>query len=51
MEKFITKKLIEQGYLSNDLNSWIVRIRFNGIILKLHLKNIFQTLLTLNLNT
>ena len=41
---FITHKtLIEQGYLSNDLEDWIVRIRFNGknfkIALKKHIKN------------
>ena len=43
-KKFITKKiLIEQGYFSNDLNGWIVRIRFNGnhfkIALKKHISN------------
>ena len=43
-KEFITKKtFIEQGYLSNDLNSWIVRIRFNGdhfkIALKRHISN------------
>tara|TARA_B100001029_G_C14899253_1_gene359953 strand:+ start:292 stop:789 length:498 start_codon:yes stop_codon:yes gene_type:complete len=43
-KNFITHKtLIEQGYLSYDLNNWIVRIRFNGknfkIALKKHIKN------------
>ena len=41
---FITHKtFIEQGYLSHDLEGWIVRIRFNGknfkIALKKHIKN------------
>ena len=43
-KKFITHKtLIEQGYLSNNLDNWIIRIRFNGknfkIALKKHIKN------------
>ena len=43
-KEFITNKaLIEQGYLSHDLNDWIIRIRFNGknfkITLKKHIKN------------
>ena len=43
-KKFITSKtLIEQGYLSSNLDSWIIRIRFNGenfqIALKKHIKN------------
>ena len=43
-KKFITKKiLIEQGYLSYDLEDWIIRIRFDGknfkIALKKHIKN------------
>ena len=43
-KKFITHKtLIEQGYLSNNLEDWIVRIRFNGknfkMALKKHIKN------------
>ena len=42
-KKFITKKTyIEQGYLSNSLDDWIVRIRFTGknskIALKKHIK-------------
>ena len=42
--EFITHKtLIEQGYLSYNLEDWIVRIRFNGnnfkITLKKHKKN------------
>ena len=42
--EFITKKtLIEQGYLTNNINDWIIRIRFNGenfkIALKKHIKN------------
>ena len=41
---FITNKTsIEQGYLSYNLEDWIVRIRFNGktfkIALKKHIKN------------
>ena len=41
---FITHNtFIEQGYLSHDLEDWIVRIRFNGknfkIALKKHIKN------------
>ena len=41
---FITHKtFIEQGYLSHDLEEWIVRIRFNGknfkIAHKKHIKN------------
>ena len=41
---FITHKtFIEQGYLSYDLEDWIIRIRFNGknfkIALKKHIKN------------
>ena len=41
---FIThKSLIEQGYLSYDLDDWIIRIRFNGqnfkIALKKYIKN------------
>ena len=43
-KEFITHKtFIEQGYLSNDLEDWIIRIRFNGknfkIALKKHIKN------------
>ena len=43
-KKFITHKIyIEQGYLSYDLEDWIIRIRFNGknfkIALKKHIKN------------
>ena len=43
-KKFITKKTyIEQGYLSNNFEDWITRIRFNGesytIALKKHIKN------------
>ena len=43
-KKFITHKtFIEQGYLSYDLEDWIIRIRFNGknfkIALKKHIKN------------
>ena len=42
-KEFITKKaFIEQGYLSKDLDGWIIRIRFNGkdfkIALKKHIK-------------
>ena len=41
---FVTRKtFIEQGYLSYDLENWIIRIRFNGenfkIALKKHIKN------------
>ena len=43
-KEFIThKNFIEQGYLSYDLEDWIIRIRFNGknykIALKKHIKN------------
>ena len=43
-KNFVTHKItIEQGYLSYDLNDWIIRIRFNGkvfkIAIKKHLKN------------
>ena len=43
-KKFITHKItLEQGYLSYDLNDWIIRIRFNGknfkIAIKKHIKN------------
>ena len=43
-KKYITKKIfIEQGYLSKNLDDWIVRIRFNGnefkITLKKHIKS------------
>ena len=43
-KKFITHKiLLEQGYLSYNLEDWIIRIRFDGIhykiALKKHIKN------------
>ena len=43
-KEFITHKTcIEQGYLSYDLDDWIIRIRFNGknfkIALKKHIQN------------
>ena len=43
-KRFITHKtVIEQGYLSNNLKDWIIRIRFNGkdynIALKKRIKN------------
>ena len=43
-KEYITnRKLIEQGYLSSNLDDWIIRIRFNGenfkIALKKHIKN------------
>ena len=43
-KNFITHNtFIEQGYLSYDLEDWIIRIRFNGkkykIALKKHIKN------------
>ena len=43
-KEFITRKtFIEQGYLSHNLEDWILRIRFNGtnfkIALKKHIKN------------
>ena len=43
-KEFITHKTsIEQGYLSYNLDNWIIRIRFNGkdfkIALKKHIKN------------
>ena len=38
-KKFITKKIsIEQGYLSKDLDDWIIRIRFTGKDFKIALK-------------
>ena len=43
-KEFVThKNFIEQGYLSYNLEDWIIRIRFNGknfkIALKKHIKN------------
>ena len=43
-KEFITKKIfIEQGYLSRNLDDWIIRIRFTGkdfkIALKKHIEN------------
>ena len=43
-KEFITRRtFIEQGYLSSNLDDWIIRIRFNGenfkIALKKHIKN------------
>ena len=43
-KKFITKKIfIEQGYLTNSLDNWIIRIRFTGkdykIAIKKHIKS------------
>jgi len=43
-KEFVTKKIfIEQGYLSKNLDDWIIRIRFTGkdfkIALKKHIKN------------
>ena len=38
-KEFITKKIfIEQGYLSNSLDGWIIRIRFTGKDFKIALK-------------
>ena len=38
-KKFITKKIfIEQGYLSQNLDDWIIRIRFTGKEYKIALK-------------
>ena len=38
-KKFITKKIfIEQGYLSKNLDDWIIRIRFTGKDYKIALK-------------
>jgi len=38
-KKFITKKiLIQQGYLSKNLDDWIIRIRFTGKDYKIALK-------------
>ena len=37
--EFVTKKIfIEQGYLSNNLDNWIIRIRFSGNEYKITLK-------------
>ena len=43
-KQFITKKIfIEQGYLSKNIDDWIIRIRFTGkefrLALKKHIKN------------
>ena len=43
-KKFVSKRIfIEQGYFSQSLDDWIVRIRFTGkdfkIALKKHIKN------------
>ena len=43
-KQFITKKIfIEQGYLSKNIDDWIIRIRFTGnefrIALKKHIEN------------
>ena len=43
-KEFITNKVfIEQGYLSKDLDNWIIRIRFSGkdfkIAIKKHIKS------------
>ena len=43
-KEFVTHKtFIEQGYLSNNLEDWIIRLRFDGknfkIALKKHIKN------------
>ena len=38
-KKFITKKIfIEQGYLTKNLDDWIIRIRFTGKEFKLAIK-------------
>ena len=38
-KEFITKQIfIEQGYLSNSLDDWIIRIRFTGKDFKIALK-------------
>ena len=38
-KKYVIKKIfIEQGYLSKDLNDWIIRIRFTGKDYKIALK-------------
>ena len=38
-KNFITKKIIiEQAYLSDSLDDWIIRIRFNGKDFKIALK-------------
>ncbi len=51
-KEFVTKKIsIEQGYLSKNLDDWIIRIRSSAKTIKLHSKNISKTLPTLNLNT
>ena len=40
-KKFVSKKIfIEQGYLSQSLDDWIVRIRFDGKDFKITLKKI-----------
>ena len=43
-KKFITKKIfIQQGYLSKNLDDWIVRIRFSGKDFKIALKKHIQS--------
>ena len=43
-KKFITKKIfIEQGYLSRNLDDWIIRIRFTGKDFKIALKKHIQS--------
>ena len=38
-KEFVTKKIyIEQGYLSKNLDDWIIRVRFDGIKFKIALK-------------
>ena len=38
-KEFVTHKSeIEQGYLSSNLDDWIIRIRFNGVNFKIALK-------------
>ena len=42
-KKFVTKKIfIEQGYLSRNLDDWIIRIRFSGKDFKIALKKYIE---------
>ena len=43
-KKFISEKIfIEQGYLSNSLDDWIIRIRFTGKDFKIALKKYIKS--------
>jgi len=51
-KEFINKKInIEQGYLTQSLDGWIIRVRLIGKNSKIALKKHIKGLPTLNLNT